>query len=106
MGRATTPTITYLLLTPQSRVQFRVTSCKTSGVRIDRVSSSFFVFPLLIIIPPFLHTHLSPSIKLCDSNEQAARYQILCVPAGANSNRQLAGFGVTKKKKKEVKLSL
>jgi hypothetical protein len=35
------------------------------------------VFPLLIIIPPLLRTHLSPSPIMCDSLYQAAHYHIL-----------------------------
>lgn len=33
---------------------------------------SYFVFPILIIIPPLLHTHLSPPPEFCDSRDQTA----------------------------------
>jgi hypothetical protein len=34
----------------------------------------FFGSPLLIFIPPLLHTHLSPSHEVYDSPDQAAPY--------------------------------
>jgi hypothetical protein len=40
-------------------------------------SYSFFGFPLLIINPPLLHTHLSPLPEVYDSLDQAAHYHIL-----------------------------
>jgi hypothetical protein len=39
--------------------------------------SSFFLFSLLIIIPPLLHTPLSPPPEMWDIPEQAAHYHIL-----------------------------
>jgi hypothetical protein len=38
---------------------------------------SFFGLPPLILIPPLLHTHLSPPPEVCDSPDQAAHYHIL-----------------------------
>jgi hypothetical protein len=40
-------------------------------------SFSVFCFPLLIIIPVLLQTHLSPPSEMCSSPGQAAHYQIL-----------------------------
>jgi hypothetical protein len=57
IGSVRAPAVRFLLLTRHPRVQFRVTSHKTRGVRIDRG------FPCLIIIPPFLHTSLSLSVN-------------------------------------------
>lgn len=37
---------------------------------------SLFGFPLLIIIPRLLHTHLSPLPQACNSSGQAAHYHI------------------------------
>jgi hypothetical protein len=36
----------------------------------------FFGFPLLIIIPPLLHSHLSEP-DVCHSTDQAAHYHVL-----------------------------
>jgi hypothetical protein len=41
------------------------------------VLSFSFGFPLIIVILPFIHTHLSPLPELCDSPDQAAQYHIL-----------------------------
>jgi hypothetical protein len=41
-------------------------------------------FPLLIILSPFLHTHLSPH-EVCDSSDQAAHYYTLGIKFGALS---------------------
>jgi hypothetical protein len=38
-------------------------------------SATFFGFPLPIIIPPLLHTHLSLPPEVCDSPDQAAHYK-------------------------------
>jgi hypothetical protein len=35
-----------------------------------------FCFPLLIIIPPSLDTHLSPPLEMCDSLDNAERYHV------------------------------
>jgi hypothetical protein len=35
-----------------------------------------FGFPLLLIIPPLLHNHLSPPPEVCDGPDQAAHYHI------------------------------
>jgi hypothetical protein len=40
-------------------------------------SASFFAFPLLIIIPPLLHTYLLLPPKMGNSTDQAAHYHIL-----------------------------
>jgi hypothetical protein len=50
---------------------------------VDKVSLeqifllSFVGFPLLSIIPPLAHTHVSPPPEVWDSPEQAAHYHIL-----------------------------
>jgi hypothetical protein len=44
------------------------------------------------IIPPLLHTHLSPSHEACDSSDQVAHYHTLGPKLGASSLTQhLAG---------------
>jgi hypothetical protein len=51
------------LVTLERRVQPRVTSCETRGGRSSTgagFSPTSIDFPLLIIIPPLFHTHLSP----------------------------------------------
>lgn len=40
----------------------------------NRRFSEFFGFPLRIIIPPMLHTRTPPTLKECDSPDQAASY--------------------------------
>jgi hypothetical protein len=53
----------------------------------------FFGFPLLNIIPPLLHTLLSPPPVVCDSPEQAAHYQSVGLKFGVSYlNRHLAGY--------------
>jgi hypothetical protein len=42
-------------------------------------------FPPLIIIPPLLHTHLSPPHEVCDSPDQAEHYHTLDPKLGASS---------------------
>jgi hypothetical protein len=43
-------------------------------------SPSFIYFPLLIIIPPLLHTQISPPLEMCNSLDHATHYHILCTP--------------------------
>jgi hypothetical protein len=43
---------------------------------------SFFSFPLLIIIPPLLYTHLLLLLNMCDGPDQAAHYHILSLEVG------------------------
>jgi hypothetical protein len=46
-------------------------------VTVEQVlSSGFFVFPILITLPLFLHIHPSPSPELCVSPGQAAHCYI------------------------------
>jgi hypothetical protein len=47
-------------------------SLKIEVLKLSSFFSEFFGF-LLLIIPPSLHTHLSPLHEVCDSPEQAAR---------------------------------
>jgi hypothetical protein len=87
------------LFTAETRVQSRVTSSEIHGGRsgwdYSRFVSQFFGAPLLIIIPPLLHTHLSPPYEVCDSPDQAAHYHTLGPKLGAASlTRHLAGLGV------------
>jgi hypothetical protein len=55
----------------------------------------FLSFLLKTIIPPLLHTHLSPPQEECDSPDQATHYHTLGAKLGASSlTRHLAGLGV------------
>jgi hypothetical protein len=49
--------------------------------------------PLIITIPPLLHTHLSQPHEVCDSPDQAAHYHTLGTKLAASSLK-LAGLGV------------
>jgi hypothetical protein len=61
--------LSHLLLTSEPRVQFRIISykirCGKNGTATG-VSSNSFDFPLLIITPPLLRTHLSPPLEVCN----------------------------------------
>jgi hypothetical protein len=73
---------------------FKWHSCCTEW-HWSSVFSEFFSFPPLIIIPPLLHTHLSPPHAVCDSPDQATHYHTLGPMLGASSlTRHLAGLGV------------
>lgn len=54
-------------------------------VALEQVFSRFFDFPLQIIIPPLLHSHLSPPHEVDVSPEQAACYYTLGPKLGASS---------------------
>jgi hypothetical protein len=54
----------------------------------NRFFSEFISFPLLIIIPPLLHTHLSPPHEVRDSPDQTAHYHTLGPKLGASSLTQ------------------
>jgi hypothetical protein len=57
------------LLPMEPQVEPQVTSSEICGGCGDTgavFTLSFFGFPLLIITPPLLHTHLSPSPKVCN----------------------------------------
>jgi hypothetical protein len=51
--------------------------------QLTRFISRFFTFQPLIITPPLLHTHLSPSQEARDSPDQAALYHTLGSELGA-----------------------
>jgi hypothetical protein len=70
--------------------QCQVTSFKVrSWHRVFSLCS--FHFPLIIIVLPLPHTHLSPPPEVCHSPEQGAHYHIL----GASSlSKKIAGYGV------------
>jgi hypothetical protein len=51
----------------------------------DRFLSELFGFPLSNIIPPLLHTHLSPPHEMCDSPDQVAHNHKLGPKLGASS---------------------
>jgi hypothetical protein len=51
----------------------------------SRFFSKFFSFPLLIIIPPLLHTRLPPPHEVCNSPDQGAHYHTLGPKLGASS---------------------
>jgi hypothetical protein len=64
-------------------------------VALEQVSLRVLQFPPLIIIPPLLHTHLSPPHAVCDSPDQAAYHHTLGAKLGASSlTRHLAGLRV------------
>jgi hypothetical protein len=71
----------------QCRAQSRMTSGEIhggwSGTGAD--FSPSFVFPPLIVIPPLLHTHLSPPHGVCDSHDRAAHYHTIGPELGASS---------------------
>jgi hypothetical protein len=46
-------------------------------VSLEQFFSELFHFPLLFIILPLLHIHLSPPHEVCDSPGQAAHYHTL-----------------------------
>jgi hypothetical protein len=60
------------------------------GIMVDKVAlGQAFLrdlrFSPVNIIPPLLHTHLSPPHQVCDSPDQAARYHTLGAMLGASS---------------------
>jgi hypothetical protein len=59
--------------------------CGRQNVAAAGFSPSSLVFPLLVIISPLLHTHLSPPHKVCNSADQAAHYHTLGTKLGASS---------------------
>jgi hypothetical protein len=61
-------------------------------VELGQVFLRVFRFSPVSVIPPLLHTHLSPPREVCDSPDQAARYHTLGPKLGASSlTRHLAG---------------
>jgi hypothetical protein len=63
-ARATFQTLRLWLFTSDPRVQCRVILCYIHGWRNgtgEKFSSSSFCFPMIIMIPPLLDTHPSPS---------------------------------------------
>jgi hypothetical protein len=58
-------------------------------------SPSFYNFPPLIIIPPLLHTHLSPLFEACDSPDQAAQHHILGLQVGGFISVPALGWAVS-----------
>jgi hypothetical protein len=79
IGCAIAKSVRHWLLTTKPRVQFLVTACEIRcgrNVTAADVSLSLIAFPLPIIIPQLLHTHLSPPSSRCVSSDQAAHYHI------------------------------
>jgi hypothetical protein len=69
----------------KSQVRSQVTLCEIGGAKSGTgagFTPSFFCFPLLIIIPPLLHTHLLLPPEMCDSPDQAAHYHVLDLYVG------------------------
>jgi hypothetical protein len=61
-------------------------------VALGQVFLQLLGFPLLIIIPPWLHTQLSPHHKMYDNPDQAAHYHTVGPKLEASSLTQhLAG---------------
>jgi hypothetical protein len=73
----------------ETRVQSRFV---LDEVALQQVFLRVLLFPPLIIIPPLLHTHLSPPHEVCDSPVQAANYHTLGTKLGASSDRHWAGL--------------
>jgi hypothetical protein len=71
------------LLTPETLVQFRLTSSDISIGRSrtgTQVFSEFFSSPPPVTIPQLLHTRVSPPHAACDSPDQVARCHTVCDP--------------------------
>jgi hypothetical protein len=97
IGRAIAQVTSCRLLSAHTRLQPQLTSSDIRGGRHGTEAGFLRVlwFPPLIIIPPLLHTHLSPPHEMCDSPDQAAHYHTLGTKLGASSlTRHLTGFGV------------
>jgi hypothetical protein len=56
------------------RPRFNPRWLEVDGLALKQVYSEIFWFPLLIIIPPFFHTHLSQPPKMWDSLDKAPFY--------------------------------
>jgi hypothetical protein len=92
--RAVAQVVRRWLLTSETQVQSRMIRGRRNNTLVGFLPSSS-VFPLLIIIPPLLHTHLSPPHEVCDSPDQEAHYHTLGTKLGASSlTRHLTGFVV------------
>jgi hypothetical protein len=77
-----TEVVRFWLLTTKPRVRLQVPLCEIcdgrSGTK-EGFPTSFFGFPLLIIIPPFLQAHLSPLPGMFDNPDHAVHYHILSI---------------------------
>jgi hypothetical protein len=66
--------VRHQLLTEEPQVQSQVTvpvRFLVDKMSVGQVSLQFLGFPLLIIIPPLLHTYLMPHPEVCDTSNQA-----------------------------------
>jgi hypothetical protein len=65
-------------LITEARVHSWVLSCEILGWRngTEGDFSEFLRFPLLIVIPPLLHSHPVLTIKMCNNPSQQAHYHI------------------------------
>jgi hypothetical protein len=90
------------LFTAEARVRAQVTQCGICGGQsgTGKVFSQSFgpsAFLLLVIIPPSLHTQLSPPHEVCDIPDQAARCHTLGPKLAASFlTRLLVGLVVKK----------
>jgi hypothetical protein len=84
------------LLPAETQVQSQVTLSEIRGGRSGTAAiSPIASVPLLITIPPLVHTYLSPPHEVHDSPDQAAHYHTLGPKLVASSlTRHLAGLGV------------
>jgi hypothetical protein len=64
---------------------------EVNEVALKQVFLRVLQFFLLIIIPPLLHTLLSPPREVCYSSDEAAHYR---TPGSKSLTRHLAGLGV------------
>jgi hypothetical protein len=71
-------------------------------VALGRFSPSTSVSPANII-PPLLHSHLSPPHEVCDCSDQAAHYHNLGPKLGASLLTRHIGWKQKEKKKKGKK---
>jgi hypothetical protein len=74
----------FLFITEENGVQSQVTDSEICSGRSGTAGGFSLMclrFPLLIIIPPLLHTHLSRPSALRGSPDQTAHYHIFCLPS-------------------------
>jgi hypothetical protein len=82
-------------VTAEALVRTRVTPCEICGGQSGTGTGFSHISAVcpVSIIPPLLHTHLSPPHAVCDSSDQTAHYHALGPKLRASSlTRYLAGM--------------